>query len=260
MDKETYQKIEDVLTERINLCYQYIGMIDEDHPLENITLKQALEAKEFCKAEKVKQTNILMVDLYHLIGMGNLSAVQLGKINKLIKEYCSYRPDIKAISFWDGNIDHLPKIPKKTKFKLLEFDLELVNGRGGEIEEEEIETINEYSLTKKEALSQAKQEELSQEPDNSEDNDLCPHAVYRAADKAIEIEKGYQLQVATWMCENLTYFKCVNAGVLAAAMTDNKTKFGFLWQKMSNGKIIGTIESVSSGNLVPMCLDNFKNV
>lgn len=259
MDKETYQKIEDTLMERVNLCYQYIGMIDEDHPLENITLKQALEAKEFCKAEKVKQTNILMVDLYHLIGMGNLSAVQLGKINKLIKEYCSYRPDIKAISFWDGNIEHLPKIPKKTKFKLLEFDLELVNGRGGEVEEE-VETIYEYTETKKEAQTQVKQEELSQALEDLDNNDLCPHAVYRVADKAIEIEKGYQLQVAEWMCDNLTYFKCINAGNLAAAMTSNKTKFGILWQKMSNGKIIGTIESMSSENLVPMCLDNFKNV
>ena len=134
-----------------------------------------------------------------------------------------------------------------------------MNGRGGEVEEE-IETVYEYTETKKEAQSQAKQEELSQELDPSEDNDLCPHAVYRVADRAIEIEKGYQLQVATWMCDNLTYFKCINAGNLAAAMTSNQTKFGILWQKMSNGKIIGTIESISSENLVPIFLDNFKNV
>jgi hypothetical protein len=62
------------------------------------------------------------------------------------------------------------------------------------------------------------------------------------------------------MCENLTYFKCYNAGILAAAMTSNTTKFGIWWQKMSNGKIIGTIESMSSENLVPIFVDNFKNV
>ena len=87
MNKEDFEKIESGLTERIELCDKYLGMISEDNPIENISLKQALAAREFCIKEVAIQTQILMVDLYHIISMGNLSAMQLGKVNKWIKAH-----------------------------------------------------------------------------------------------------------------------------------------------------------------------------
>lgn len=40
----------------------------------------------------------LTADLYHLIGMGNLSASQAASLNKLVKELTSYRPLMKSLA------------------------------------------------------------------------------------------------------------------------------------------------------------------
>ena len=263
MDITIFSEIESKFQERLSLCEQYLGMITEDNPIENISVKQALEARDFCVAELVVQTQILMVDLYHIIGMGNLSAMQMSKLTRWVRTYADYRPDIKAISKWDGNISTLPKIPKRTSFKLLNFDITLVNGRGGDVEEEH-ETVDDYNaITRAAEPAESTDTKLISEPaDESEveaEHELCPHAVYRLADKTIEIEKGYSLQVANWLVENIMHFKDHKASAIAAAMSSNKAKYGFFWQKMSNGKVLGTIVSTAT-NLIPICLDNFKNV
>ena len=154
MNKTDFETITSKLEARINACDKTLGLITEDNSIENITLAQLKAIKSFAAREYPIQTNILLVDTYHVIGMGNLSAVQLGIFTKLIKRYTEYRPDLNALTKWDGNIDTLPKIPKRTKFKLLELGVELVSGRGGEIEEslEEAEEISESTtVTRTEA-------------------------------------------------------------------------------------------------------------
>ena len=258
MNKEDFEKIESGLTERVELCDKYLGMISEDNPIENISLRQALDAREFCIKEVAVQTQILMVDLYHIIGMGNLSAMQLGKVTKLIKAYSMYRPDIKAISKWDGNLTSLPQIPKRTSFHLTKFELVLIGGRGGEIEED-TETVDDYNLITKTATG-CVPTPASKPEEKAEDNDLCPHAVYRVADRTVEIDKGYAYLVSKWLCENMAYFKSTNAGLLSAAMDSGKVRYGIAWSTLSNGKINGRIEYGSVDNLVPIFKDNFKNV
>lgn len=144
MNKEDFKRITDVLETKLETLDKLLGPITEDSPINYITIGQLKEIKSKSAQELLSMTNILMVDLYHIIGMGNLSAMQLGKLTKLIKTYANYRPDLKAIVKWDGNINTLPKIPKRCKFKLLEFDLELISGREGEIEEIS-EAVNEYT-------------------------------------------------------------------------------------------------------------------
>ena len=144
MNKEDFKIITDVLETKLETLDKILGPITENSPIDHITVGQLKEIKSKSAQELLSMTNILMVDLYHIIGMGNLSAMQLGKLTKLIKTYANYRPDLKAVVKWDGNINTLPKIPKRCKFKLLEFDLELVSGREGEIEEIS-ETVNEYT-------------------------------------------------------------------------------------------------------------------
>jgi hypothetical protein len=258
VNKDDFEKIESGLTERIELCEKFLGMISEDNPIENISLKQALEARKFCIGEVAVQTQILMVDLYHIIGMGNLSAMQLGKVYKLIRAYSTYRPDIKAISKWDGNLMNLPQIPKRTSFHLTKFDLVLVGGRGGEIEED-VETVDDYNTITKTPTGFVPTP-VSEPAGEVADDDLCPHAVYRAVDRTVEIDKGYAYLVSKWLCENIAYFKCTNAGLLSAAMTSGKVRYGIAWSSLTNGKISGTIEYGSVDNLVPIFEDNFKNV
>ena len=144
MNKEDFAKITSVLEAKVDLLDRLLGPITEEHSLDLISVKQLKEIVEISEEELLAMTNILMVDTYHIIGMGNLSPTQLSTFTRLLRAYSSYRPDLKAIVKWDGKITNLPKIPKRTKFKLLEFDLELINGRGGEIEEIS-ETVEDYN-------------------------------------------------------------------------------------------------------------------
>lgn len=144
MNKEDFAKITSVLEAKVALLDRLLGPITEEHSLDLISVKQLKEIVEVSEEELLAMTNILMVDTYHIIGMGNLSPTQLSTFTRLLRAYSSYRPDLKAIVKWDGKITNLPKIPKRTKFKLLEFDLELINGRGGEIEEIS-ETVDDYN-------------------------------------------------------------------------------------------------------------------
>jgi hypothetical protein len=143
MNKEDFAKITSVLEAKVDLLDRTLGPITEDNSLECLSVKQLNDIVEISAKELTAMTNILMVDTYHIIGMGKLSPTQLSTFTRLLRTYCSYRPDLKAIVKWNGNIASLPKIPKRTKFKLLEFDLELINGRGGEIEEIS-ETVDDY--------------------------------------------------------------------------------------------------------------------
>lgn len=147
MTKENFKIVEDSLNARIDVCKKYLDDITDKNDLENLTISQIKELKAFCDDEVVRQTNILMIDLYHIIGMCDLNASQLTRLTKLIKAYSSYRPDIKAIAKNDfTNIYDLPKIPQSTKFKCYEFDLELINKRVDDaIEvEEDTETVDDF--------------------------------------------------------------------------------------------------------------------
>lgn len=149
MKNEDFEKLIKSLESKIIACDNLLGEISEDNPIENITVGKLKEIRQFSVEAYRTQTNILMIDTYHVIGMGNLNAVQLGIFTKLIREYSSYRPDLNALVRWNGSIDTLPKIPRRTKFKLLELGLELVSGRGGQIEEEVIdlpETVDDRHI------------------------------------------------------------------------------------------------------------------
>jgi len=143
---EDFNTIVSKLQERVNGCRFYLDIIKDKESLSHLSVEEVLKIKLFCDKELVKQTRILMVDVYHIIGMGNLSVSQLCTFNKLIKEYSSYRPDIKAISKWDTKLSSLPNVPKKTSFKLLELGITVNSGRDNVDEVyEEKEDVDDYS-------------------------------------------------------------------------------------------------------------------
>jgi len=161
MVKEDFETIKTKLEERIEGCRQRLDKITDRESIGNLSANDLLDLKKFCDEEADIQTRILMVDLYHIIGMGNLSAIQLSTFSKLVKDYASYRPDIKAISKWDASLLQLPKVPKKTLFRLLELGITVTSGRG-DIQDayEEEEGVDEYTKTK------LVKEELSSKPES----------------------------------------------------------------------------------------------
>ena len=146
MNKETFNEIINSLQRRVNFCKGMLGDIHTTEDLSQISLRRAAAIKELCVEEEVIMTKICMVDLYHIIGMGQLSPTQMMKFTYLMQEYLSYRPTIKVLAQHLKKIGELPNIPVKTRFKLLGLgDVTLTYGEGELIDEASVE---DYALTK----------------------------------------------------------------------------------------------------------------
>jgi hypothetical protein len=137
MGKAQFNIIMTALETRKNLCKTHLGEITTTNDISKITLAQAADLKNFCIAEETVMTNIVMVDLYHVIGMGNLTPIQMMKFTYSIKEYLEYRPTIKAIVKHLDSIFSLPKIPVKTQYKLQGLGGILLTEGDGPIEEDD---------------------------------------------------------------------------------------------------------------------------
>lgn len=147
MNKETFNEIINSLQRRVNFCKGMLGDIHTTEDLSQISLRRAAAIRELCAEEEVIMTKICMVDLYHIIGMGQLSPTQMMKFTYLMQEYLSYRPTIKVLAQHLNKIGELPNIPVKTRFKLLGLgDVTLTYGEGEEVDEASVE---DYTATKK---------------------------------------------------------------------------------------------------------------
>jgi len=120
-----------VLAKRTELCELHLGDIHTTDDLSKLTIATAADLKNFCIAEEEVMTKIVMVDLYHIIGMGELTPPQMMKFTYAIQKYLQYRPTIKAIAKYLDSIFELPKIPVATQYKLMGLgDLTLTSGVG----------------------------------------------------------------------------------------------------------------------------------
>ena len=151
MEKLEFQKIMDALADRIRLCELQLGDIHTTNDLSGLTIARAADLKHFCVAEEEIMTKIVMVDLYHIIGMGKLLPPQMMKFTYAIQEYQQYRPTIKAIARHLDSIFDLPKIPVETQYKLLGLgDLTLTSGVGDPVIDDA--SVADYDQTKRNAL------------------------------------------------------------------------------------------------------------
>ncbi len=136
MDKQQFNLMMSALNARKITCMAYLDGIKTTDDLGRLTLARAAELKNFCIQEENTMTNIVMVDLYHVIGMGNLTPPQMMQFTYAIQEYLEYRPTIKALAKHLDSIMHLPKIPVKTQYKLQGLGgLMLTRGEGPVVDE-----------------------------------------------------------------------------------------------------------------------------
>jgi hypothetical protein len=73
-------------------------------------------------------TKFVQNDLYHLIGMGELTPPQMMKLTYLTKDWLQYRSAIKALAMNFDKISQLPKIPVASAYKLKLCDITLSSG------------------------------------------------------------------------------------------------------------------------------------
>ena len=243
MKKEEFDLVVSSLQERVDNCEKYLGEIKTTEDLKNITIGQALELRDFCVAEVEKMTKIVMVDLYHVIGMGDLSVPQMMKFVFMMKAYLAYRPNIKSISKGFDSITELPKIPVKTKFKLLALcDLTLTAGKGEEAFEDNA-TIDDYNELKKanvkadEEVSEKADEEVSEKTDKEQV--VVQGDCFSIVGQTITVDLGRLGEFSKILTEG-TKVKC-DLTKLITKIINNKTYFGIEWTDAEDDKAIGKI-------------------
>ena len=243
MKKEEFDLVIGALQERVDNCEKYLGKIKTTEDLKNITIGQALELRDFCVAEVEKMTKIVMVDLYHVIGMGDLSVPQMMKFVFMMKAYLAYRPNIKSISKGFDSITELPKIPVKTKFKLLALcDLTLTAGEGEEAFEDNA-TIDDYNELKKvnvkadEEVSEKADEEVSEKTDKEQV--VVQGDCFSIVGQTITVDLGRLGEFSKILTEG-TKVKC-DLTKLITKIINNKMYFGIEWTDAEDDKAIGKI-------------------
>ena len=235
MKKEEFDLVIGALQERLNNCEKYLGEIQTTEDLKNITIGQALELRDFCVAEVEKMTKIAMVDLYHIIGMGDLSVPQMMKFVFMMKAYLAYRPNIKSISKGFDSMTDLPKIPVKTKFKLLALcDLTLTAGEDEEAFEDNA-TIDEYTELKK--VNVKADEEVSEKAD--EEQITVRGDCFSIVGQTITVDLGRLGKFSKILTEG-TKVKC-DLTKLITKIINNKTYFGIEWTNAEDDKATGKI-------------------
>lgn len=117
MNKETFERFMTLLQVRIDKCELLLGGIKTTDDLKKLTIQEALELQNFCRAEESLQTKIVQCDLYHIIGMGDLTPPQMMKFTYGIKEYLKYRSTIKTIAMNFDKISTLPGLPVSSFYK-----------------------------------------------------------------------------------------------------------------------------------------------
>ena len=245
MKKEEFDLVIGALQERLDNCEKYLGEIKTTEDLKNITIGQALELRDFCVAEVEKMTKIAMVDLYHIIGMGDLSVPQMMKFVFMMKAYLAYRPNIKSISKGFDSITELPKIPVKTKFKLLALcDLTLTVGEDEDAFEDNA-TVDDYTVLKQ--MNAKKDEEVSEKADEEvgEKTDKEQITVqsdcFSIVDQTVMVDMGrfgefhkFLSSISTTPCDFTKIIKKI---------LDHKSYFGIEW--------IGAENNIAAGKILP---------
>ena len=245
MKKEEFDLVIGALQKRLNNCEKYLGEIKTTEDLKNITIGQALELRDFCVAEVEKMTKIAMVDLYHIIGMGDLSVPQMMKFIFLMKAYLAYRPNIKSISKGFDSITELPKIPVKTKFKLLALcDLTLTAGEDEDAFEDNA-TVDDYTVLKQ--MNAKKDEEVSEKADEEvgEKTDKEQITVqsdcFSIVDQTVMVDMG-RLGEFHKVLSSLATTTC-DFTKLIKKILDHKSYFGIEW--------IGAENNIAAGKILP---------
>lgn len=133
MNKETFDKIRVTLEEHIGACQFYLETIKTTDDLKKLTIENAQALQRFCRSEESYMDKLFQCDLYHIIGMGNLTPPQMMKFTYLIRDFLRFRSTIKAIAMNFDKISSLPSLPVSSVYKTHCFgDLSLISGANTE--------------------------------------------------------------------------------------------------------------------------------
>ena len=115
MEKEKFEKIMEDLEVRVVICKRRLERLTSKEDLLALPLKDFIDLKNFCQEEQSRMDKVNN-DLYHLIGMGDFTPIQLQKFCSLVKKYLVFRSDVKYLAslvISDTNIN----FPQASEYK-----------------------------------------------------------------------------------------------------------------------------------------------
>lgn len=127
MHKDIFIKVQSTIEGRVAACHFYLDDIKTTDDLKKLTLEQAQNLLRFCRQEETTMTKFVQSDLYHLIGMGELTPPQMMKLTYLTKDWLQYRSTVKALAMNFDKISQLPNIPVASAYACKIFDLTLAS-------------------------------------------------------------------------------------------------------------------------------------
>jgi hypothetical protein len=112
MNKTDFNKITTVVKTYISELNNIAMICTKDNiiTLEHLTVNQLTELSDKARDLQSKTDQFLKQDLYHVIGMGNLSGAQMAIVAKLVKDTTEHRSLMKTLAT-------LPTLPKKVVCK-----------------------------------------------------------------------------------------------------------------------------------------------
>jgi hypothetical protein len=119
-----FKGIKTILNNYINQSTSIADLCVVDNKIifDHLTVGQVKELTEKARDLQSKTDTFLKDELYHIIGMGNLSASQTATLNKLVKDITVHRSVVKAVA-------GLPTLPAKinsvSKYKSKTFGFAL---------------------------------------------------------------------------------------------------------------------------------------
>lgn len=228
MTKSDFNLIMDSINERIDGCSKYLDHVHTTDDIKQLTIQEAADLKRFCVDEEPIMTKIAMVDLYHIIGMGNLTPVQMSTFIYKVKDYLKYRPRLKAIVKNLDSIFALPNLPVATRFKLLGLcNLTLTSEFEGEIEDDAC--IEDYDNLK------------AQVGKNIPATEFTAELPYRLDGRTIYVDLKQAVEFAAVLTR---IFKCpMNVSNFMNRLELKKSYGGIDWISNENGIATGVCSS-----------------
>lgn len=137
MRKELFDTIYNSLFDKYTECEHRLSHIHSRKDFESMILSDLVELKEWANSALANMTTIVMVDFYHIIGMGDLTVIQSSKLTSLMRKYLGYRTVLKTIASHFNSFDDIPEIPTGSKYVLQRIakGVELYDGEGEIVEE-----------------------------------------------------------------------------------------------------------------------------
>ena len=126
MKASEFKGIKTILTKYITQSAEIAEacVVDDQINLDHLTIGQAKELTTKARDLQSKTDSFLTNELYHIIGMGNLSASQSATLNKLVKGITEHRTVVKTLAAF-------PALPNKVSatsiYKAKTFGLSFTN-------------------------------------------------------------------------------------------------------------------------------------